>query len=62
MQIIFEYTGQFPIKVEQYARKELFRVTYGQQVRDKLTYREAARELGECIFHNQACMGTIWMK
>ena len=39
----------FPIKVEQDSRK-LFTVTY-KQVRKDLGYADAARELGECIFH-----------
>jgi hypothetical protein len=36
----------FPIKLEAYRGAKLFRVTYGLQVRDKLSYSDAARELG----------------
>jgi len=44
------------VKVEQRQNKAaLLRVTYGLQVKDGLTYAQAARELGECIFHALAC-------
>ncbi len=46
----------YPVIIDQ-ARtgKRLFRVTYGMQVRDGLTYVEACREFGECVFHALAC-------
>lgn len=46
------------IHVEQRASK-LFRVTYGKQVQDNLTYAEAAHEFGECVFHALSCEGAI---
>lgn len=48
----------YPVTVEQNARG-LFRVTYGQQVKDGLTYSEAAREFGKCVFHALACDGKL---
>ena len=36
-----------------------FCVTYGSQVKDNLTYAEAARELGSCIMHALACEGHV---
>lgn len=48
----------FPVKVEQHANK-LFRVTYGAQVKDNLTYEQAAREFGYCVFHALACDGKL---
>ena len=50
----------FGIKVEQEEnRKARFRITYGLQVKPYLTYRQAAHELGECIFHALACEGRL---
>ena len=40
-------------------RHALFRVTYGMQVKTKLTYLEAAAELGQCIMHSLACEGKL---
>lgn len=48
-----------PIKVEQRGENGHFRVTYGLQVKDGLTYAQAAHELGECIFHWLACEGKL---
>lgn len=48
------------IKLEQSdARGKLFRVTYGQQVKQGLTYSEACAELGACILHQLACDSLI---
>lgn len=50
----------FPVKVSQHEdAKKLFRVTYDQQVKDNLTYTEAAHEFGECVFHALACEGEL---
>lgn len=50
----------FGIKLEQSEdARGLFRVTYGAQVRDHLSYAEAAKELGLCIFHALACDGRL---
>ena len=54
------YDSNLHIRVEQAeTRKALFTVTYGLQVKQNLTYAEAARELGECIFHALACDGKL---
>lgn len=36
-----------------------FRVTYGKQTLTNLTYRDAAKELGECLMHALACEGLL---
>lgn len=61
MQTVFEASDMaFPIKVEQHGgRKALFKVTYGLQVADNLTYARAAAEFGACMFHALACVGKI---
>lgn len=48
----------YPITVTQ-TGVDAFTVTYGLQVRKGLTYADAARELGECIFHAAACAGKL---
>ena len=48
----------FPMKVEQHGPED-FRVTYGKQVKDHLTYEEAAEEFGLCVFHALACDGKL---
>lgn len=46
------------IKLQQHGR-DSFRVTYGQQVNDRLTYSEAAAELGAAIMHRLACESQL---
>jgi hypothetical protein len=42
----------FEIKIEQSRKKgRLFTVTYGAQVKENLTYEEACKNYGSCIFH-----------
>lgn len=36
-----------------------FTVIYGKQVKPRLTYAQAAREFGECVFHSLACIGQL---
>ena len=64
MKTVFTFGGTNPYKnnadhlimLEQHEDKRgLFRVTYGGQVTDNLTYARAAKELGECLFHHFAC-------
>lgn len=56
MILCFHREGAFPIKLEQSeGRGKLFRVTYGAQVHDGLTYLQAAKELGSCLMHCLAC-------
>lgn len=49
---------EFPVKVEQMANLK-FRVTYSMQVKSNLTYAQAAKEFGECVFHALACSGKL---
>ena len=50
----------FPIKLEQSETgPQLFKVTYGKQIRHKLLYEEAAEELGAAIMHALACDGKL---
>lgn len=46
--------GSQLIELRQQAR-DRFSVRYGLQLRERLTYGEAARELGACIMHAAAC-------
>lgn len=67
MKTIFTYGGKNPfdgakvpdmITVEQSAaRGKHFRVTYGLQQHDGLTYTEACKEIGQCILHHLCCEG-----
>ena len=65
MQTIFTwgapaYGSPQTIKVEQSQSKAaLFRVTYGKQIKSGLTYAQAAKELGECLFHALACESKL---
>jgi len=36
-----------------------FRVTYGMQIEDKLSYPVAAKLFGECVFHSLECAGKL---
>ncbi len=36
-----------------------FRVTYGAQSKGFLTWQEASKELGACLFHSLECAGLI---
>jgi hypothetical protein len=47
------------IEVHQRGENGRFRVVYGLQVKEGLTYAEAAREFGECVFHYEACNGRL---
>lgn len=50
----------FPVKIEQSGNRHgRFTVTYGKQVRSGLSYAEAAREFGLCVFHALACDGAL---
>lgn len=48
----------FDIVVTQFKTKR-FTVRYGQQVKDKLSYDDAAKELGLSMFHALACEGVL---
>ena len=47
-----------PIKLEQRGRNN-FRVTYGKEVKDRLTYSEACSALGQAQMHWLACEGKL---
>jgi len=36
-----------------------FSVHYGKQIKDRLTYGQAATEYGACIMHTLACDGKL---
>lgn len=60
MRKVFDLYEDGWIKVEQKESKSaLLRVTYGKQIKSNLTYAQAAKELGECIFHHLACEGKL---
>lgn len=62
MKTVFVYgtESESLIQVEQFeGGRKLFRVTYGHQQKAGLTYAQAAKELGECIFHQLACEGEL---
>lgn len=50
--------GGYPILLEQRSNG-LYRVTYGKQVTDNLTYEKACMELGVSIMHSLACEGRM---
>ena len=47
------------VRLEQHETEDLFRVTYGYQVDDGLTYSQAASKLGQAIMHRAACDGML---
>lgn len=44
----------WPIRLYQHGR-DSFRVTYGKQVDDRLTYSGACSKLGQAIMHRLSC-------
>jgi len=57
--VCFDLTDlAFPVTLTQQG-PDKFTVTYGLQVRDKLTYTRAAMELGAAIMHALACDGKL---
>ena len=60
MRVCFEIDEKpWSIRLEQNETDGLFRVTYGYQVDDALTYVDAASKLGQAIMHRAACDGLI---
>ena len=47
------------VQLKQYASNGRFKVVYGLQESDKLTYSEACGQLGECLLHSLSCAGSI---
>jgi len=58
MNINIANISEYGITLSQGATDD-FTVTYGNESRDGMTYREAAAELGNCIFHALACEGRL---
>lgn len=57
--IVFETDSVgYPVTVRQ-AADRTFSVQYGKQLATGLSYEEAAKELGFCIFHGLACESKI---
>lgn len=60
MRVCFEIPEKpWPIRLEQRGSKDWFRVSYGFQVDDCLTYEQAAAKLGQAIMHRAACDGML---
>lgn len=65
MRTIIKIDKAFPITLEQSESRRVilsghsFRVTYGRQVKDGLTYTDAALELGAAMMHAAQCEGLI---
>jgi len=55
---IVSVVGQQTVALTQQGRSN-FTVIYGKQVKSRLTYAQAAREYGECIFHALACANNL---
>lgn len=49
---------EYPVRLEQTGRNK-FNVVYGLQVKEGLTYEQAALELGSCIMHALACASKL---
>jgi hypothetical protein len=54
----WEAEGQYTVYLHQHAPNR-FRVAYGLEVYDKLTYAQASKKLGEALMHSLACAGKI---
>lgn len=68
MKTVFTYGGNNPynkkakalIEVKQREDKDaLFTLSYGIETRDGLTYSQAAKLLGEYLFHHLACESIL---
>lgn len=53
-----EIDGQYPVILHNNLRNG-FVVEYGAEKKEYLTYEEAAKEYGECIFHALCCAGLL---
>lgn len=56
--VVFPTEHQFDVVLVQ-TSECLFRVEYGADIRDNLTYEEAAMNLGSCLMHARCCNGEI---
>lgn len=50
--------GDYSVELHQRANG-YFRVVYGAHRRDHLSYAQAAKEFGECVFHSLACASKL---
>lgn len=51
--------GDNSVTLDQDEQTGLFRVTYGLLITDNLTYPQAAKDFGQCMFHSLACAGKL---
>lgn len=51
--------GDFPVTLARSNKANRFDVVYGADVSKGLTYAEAAKAYGECVFHSLACAGKL---
>ena len=59
MQTTHEFVdGDYNVLLEQRA-SGLFRVTYGAEIHDNLTYEKAAEQYGYFVFHSLAYAGKL---
>jgi len=49
----------YPGKIELWKHGTRYAVVYGLQVKQHLTYAEAAMELGSCLMHHASCEGKL---
>lgn len=54
----YDENRAFPIKLEQYVNGK-FKLTYGTEIHDSLTYAQAAHQLGFALMHSFTCEGKI---
>lgn len=47
------------IEVYQRGENGRFTILYGKSLKEKLTYADACKEFGECVFHLEACNGKV---
>lgn len=53
--------GDIDVKLYQSTKGgRLFRVVYGEEIKERLTYEEASKKFGECVFHSLACAGRLF--
>ena len=50
--------GDVPVSLFQNSVNS-FKVIYGAQIKSGLSYAEAAKEYGECVFHSLSCADLI---
>ena len=62
MRLVHRFTdGDHPVELYQNT-PNTFKVVYGNHSRRGLSYEEAAREYGQCVFHSLACADKMELK